>query len=242
VVVAARTINEGDNRIPGSIATTVKRIREEGGTAIGVRCDVTVDEEIEELVKKTLDEFGQVDILVNNAAIYPPGNILEVQIRHWDLTYRINVRGPFVACRAVLPHMIKRRWGHIINISGSASKGPGAGPYDSDSVSTYPGFTTSGSSKAALDRFTQGLAHEAFQHNIAANVLLPSRSIASEGTAYHSGGVEAMKGAYVNGQIMADAAVAICSKDPRSFTGNILTDEEVLRGEGMNISSYPVIT
>ena len=93
VVVAARTEREGDYRISGSIDTTVERIRTEGGVAIGVRCDVTKDEEIEDLVKRTMDEYGRVDILVNNAAIYTPGTVLEVQPRHWDLSYRINIRG-----------------------------------------------------------------------------------------------------------------------------------------------------
>ena len=74
VVVAARTEREGDYRISGSIDTTVERIRSEGGVAIGVRCDVTKDEEIEDLVKRTMDEYGRVDILVNNAAIYTPGH------------------------------------------------------------------------------------------------------------------------------------------------------------------------
>ena len=141
VVVAARTEREGDYRISGSIDTTVERIRSEGGVAIGVRCDVTKDEEIEDLVKRTMDEYGRVDILVNNAAIYTPGTVLEVQPRHWDLSYRINIRGPFMTCRAVLPHMIEQGGGHIINISGSASKGPGSGPYDDVTTSTYPGFT-----------------------------------------------------------------------------------------------------
>ena len=238
VVVAARTEREGDYRISGSIDTTVERIRSEGGVAIGVRCDVTKDEEIEDLVKRTMDEYGRVDILVNNAAIYTPGTVLEVQPRHWDLSYRINIRGPFMTCRTVLPHMIEQGGGHIINISGSASKGPGSGPYDDVTTSTYPGFTVGGVSKAALDRLTQGFAHEAFQLNIAVNGLLPARSIASEGTAYHSGGVEAMHGAYVDGEIMADAAVAICVKEPRSFTGNIVTDEAMLLSEGIDISGY----
>ena len=159
VVVAARTEREGDYRISGSIDTTVERIRSEGGVAIGVRCDVTKDEEIEDLVKRTMDEYGRVDILVNNAAIYTPGTVLEVQPRHWDLSYRINIRGPFMTCRAVLTHMIEQGGGHIINISGSASKGPGSGPYDDVTTSTYPGFTVGGVSKAALDRLTQGFAH-----------------------------------------------------------------------------------
>ena len=71
-----------------------------------------------------------------------------------------------MTCRTVLPHMIEQGGGHIINISGSASKGPGSGPYDDVTTSTYPGFTVGGVSKAALDRLTQGFAHEAFQLNI----------------------------------------------------------------------------
>ena len=85
VVVSARTEKEGDFRIPGSIETAVNRIRAEGGEAIGIRCDVTQEEEIQALFDQTVEHYGRLDILVNNAAVLIPGKVEVMQVRHWDL-------------------------------------------------------------------------------------------------------------------------------------------------------------
>ena len=100
VVASARTENEGDFRISGSIQTTVKRIQDEGGDAFGVKCDVSDDEQMEVLFAQANDHYGRIDILVNNAAILIPGKIEEMQVRHWDLLYRVNIKGPFLGVPA----------------------------------------------------------------------------------------------------------------------------------------------
>ena len=96
VVVSARTEKEGDFRIEGSIETAVNRIKAEGGEAVGIRCDVTKEEDYQALFDQTVEQYGKIDILVNNAAVLIPGKIEDMQVRHWDLLYRINIRGPFV--------------------------------------------------------------------------------------------------------------------------------------------------
>ena len=144
VVVSARTEKEGDFRIPGSIETAVNRILGEGGEATGIRCDVTQESEIEALFEQTVEQYGRIDILVNNAAILIPGKVEEMQIRHWDLLYRVNIRGPFVGCKLVLSQMRQQQHGHIINISSVGAIGPGEGPYDSADA----GGTAYGSGKS----------------------------------------------------------------------------------------------
>jgi len=238
VVVTARTMNEGDFRIPGSVNTTVERIRAEGGDAIGVRCDVTNDEEVAEAVQAAVSHYGRIDILINNAAILIPGTILEMQVRHWDLLYRVNIRGPFICCKAVLPHMIDQGWGHIINISSTGSFGPGPGPYRDKGV----GGVAYGAGKAHLERFSQGLAQEVYEHNVAVNVLSPTRGIASEGQRWFSPPDRSYAGSRENGEIMGDAAAIICSRERRDYTGHLLFDEAVLREAGVrDLSKYTII-
>lgn len=238
VVVSARTENEGDFRIPGSIQTALDSIHGEGGEAIGIRCDVTQEEDIQALFDKTVEHFGRIDILVNNAAILIPGNVEEIQIRHWDLLYRVNIRGPFVGCKLVLPHMRSSQGGHIINISSTAAVGPGEGPYGSVGGGDGAAY---GSGKAHLERFTQGMAQEVWQVGIAVNALSPRKAIASEGQRWFRGG-RPYAGARENGEIMGDAGAIICQRDPKTYTGKILYDEDVLVEAGItDLSKYTVI-
>ena len=237
VVVSARTENEGDFRIPGSLQTAVDRIRGEGGEAVGIRCDVTQEDDVANLLKETDDRFGRIDILVNNAAILIPGKVEDMQVRHWDLLYRVNIRGPFIGCKLAIPYMKAREYGHIINISSVGAIGPGEGPYES----SRPDGTAYGAGKAHLERFTQGLASELYAHNIAVNALSPRGAIASEGQRWFRGG-QPYSGAREDGIIMGDAGAIICAKEPRSYTGRILYDEDVLAEAGVaDFSPYPVI-
>ena len=237
VVVSARTENEGDFRIPGSIATAVERINEEGGEAVGIRCDVTSEDDFEAMFEQTVERFGQIDILVNNAAILIPGTVADMQVRHWDLLYRVNIRGPFVGCKLVLPYMKEREYGHIINISSVGAIGPGEGPYES----ARPDGTAYGAGKAHMERFTQGLASEVYEFGIAVNALSPRGAIASEGQRWFRGD-RPYSGAREDGIIMGDAGAIICEKDPRSYTGKILYDEDVLTEAGItDFSAYPRI-
>ncbi|HJO81883.1 MAG: SDR family NAD(P)-dependent oxidoreductase [SAR202 cluster bacterium] len=237
VVVSARTENEGDFRIPGSIATAVDRIKEEGGEAIGIRCDVTQEDEIQALFDQTVEHYGRLDILVNNAAVLIPGKIEDMQVRHWDLLYRINIRGPFVGCKLVVPQMRKQQYGHIINISSVGAIGPGEGPY----TETGGGGTAYGSGKAHMERMTQGMAQEVWQDGIAVNALSPRLAIASEGQRWFRGG-KAYSGAREDGIIMGDAGAIMCEQDPKTYTGKILYDEDVLTDAGVtDFSQYTII-
>lgn len=237
VVVSARTEKEGDFRIPGSIETAVNRIRDDGGEAIGIRCDVTQEEEIQALFDQTVERYGRLDILVNNAAVLIPGKVEEMEVRHWDLLYRINIRGPFIGCKLVVHQMRKQQHGHIINISSVGAIGPGEGPYDSSDG----GGTAYGSGKAHLERFTQGMAQEVWQDGIAVNALSPRKAIASEGQRWFRGG-QPYAGAREDGEIMGDAGAIICQQDPGTYTGKILYDEDVLAEAGItDFSKYTVI-
>ncbi|HEY1642302.1 MAG TPA: SDR family NAD(P)-dependent oxidoreductase, partial [Streptosporangiaceae bacterium] len=105
VTVAARTTEVTDKRLPGTIHTVAEHITSRGGRALPVRLDVRDAESIESCVQRTVDEFGRLDIIVNNAAILVPGQLESVQPRHLDLIWQIDLRGPLLLMRAALPHL-----------------------------------------------------------------------------------------------------------------------------------------
>ena len=94
VVAAARTVNEGDFRVPGSLATTVDAINAAGGEAIAVKCDLSREDEIEALWQAALNAYGAVDVVVNNAGILVPGTIEKMSWRHFQLNFTVNVQRP----------------------------------------------------------------------------------------------------------------------------------------------------
>ncbi len=230
VVVAARTADDGQSRIPGTLAHTAGLVEEAGGRALAVRCDVGDQDDVAAAVEATKSEFGRIDILVNNAGILTPGSIMETKGKHWWLIFRINVDGPFNFCRAVMPHIVEAGGGHIINVSSMGAVGPGAGPYDKPRA----GGTAYGATKAALERFTQGLASEVYQDKVSVNALSPYLPIWSEGGHFFRSntGEPDYSGWRLKGDVFGDAAVVICRQTAGVYTGNILYDELVMAKEG----------
>jgi citronellol/citronellal dehydrogenase len=127
VVVAARSETAPSERLPGSIHETVEQIEALGGRAIAVRCDVTDEGSVNAMVQAALVEFGRVDVLVNNAAVDFPSKVADMQLKRWEVVFRVGLTGPFLCCRAVLPAMIERGGGSIVNISSQAGSERGTG-------------------------------------------------------------------------------------------------------------------
>ena len=162
-----------------------------------------------------------------------PGRVTELQAKHWELIFRVNVHGPFNFCRAVIPHLATSEGGnggHIINISSRGAIGPGPGPYEE----ARPGGAAYGATKAALERFSQGLASELFEDRISVNALSPHLPIWSEGGHFFrsSTGEPDYAGWRLSGEIIGDAAVTICEQEPGQYTGHVLYDELVMLNEG----------
>jgi len=218
VTVVARTDQEG-GKLPGTIHQTAEEIRALGGRALPVRTDITVDEAVERMVKRTLDEFGRIDILVNNAAANFNATVADLPIKRWDLLMRVNLRGTFICTKAVLPTMIAQRSGNIICMTSIAAK-----------RRAPPGEVCYSITKAGIELFCWGLAQEVKQHNIAVNDLYPTGGVATDGFKVVFQNVdlgdEALRRRKAPEEI-AEAALWLATQDARTFTGRSVSDEEV---------------
>jgi len=140
--------------------SVVKEIQALGRRAIAIKCDVTNSGEVEKMVKRVMDEFGKIDVLVNNAgiqAIYAP--VWECPEEAWDLTIDIHLKGTFLCCKYVLPHMIDQKSGKVINITSIAGREGQAGnsPYCA--------------AKAGIVTFTHAIAKDVAPYNINVNCV-----------------------------------------------------------------------
>src|SRR6266446_5495974 len=165
VICAARTLREGDHQLAGALETTVADIRAGGGEAHAVTVNIAEPAECERLIGTARDTYGPVDVLVNNAALTYYVPVKDYPLSRWMRSWAVNFHAPFVLSQLVLGDMIARRSGAIVNISSGAAIGPGRGPYRDPTVGARGG-TCYGAEKAALERFTQGLAAEVYQHGI----------------------------------------------------------------------------
>jgi NAD(P)-dependent dehydrogenase (short-subunit alcohol dehydrogenase family) len=226
VVVVARSEVEPDPRLPGTIHQTVQEIEAAGGQAIAVKADISDEDQITTMITRTLDTYGRIDILINNAAVLVPRGILDLPTRHIDLHNKVNIKGPILCIRAVLPTMLAQQQGWVINVSSRAAVFPGPGPYkDVPSSRAFMYAAT----KAALERLTQALAIEYQDKGISFNVLSPSGRIRTPGNVFGMTRPGETPEPFEAAIAMGKSAVFICAQNPRTFTGNILFDEEVVR-------------
>ena len=178
VVASARTADTGEHPLPGTINDTVEQIRRCGGEAMAVRCNLVSAEERESLIQQTETAYGPVDIVVSNAAVSYFVPVVEFQLKHCNLMFEVQVKAPFHLAQRVLPTMLQRQSGHIINISSGAAIHPKA------DAGSEIGDTVYGMCKAALERFTTGLAHEMYAHGVCVNAISPGL-VATPGATHH---------------------------------------------------------
>ena len=232
VVCAARTLNEGDHRmLEGSLARTVETIRAAGGEAGAVTADVSTEAECLSLVAQARALYGPIDILVNNAALNYYIPTAEYPTSRWVRAFAVNVHGPFILSKAVLEDMIPRRSGAIVNISSGAAIGPGRGPYEDQAVR---GGVLYGATKAALERFTQGLAQEVSQYQgIAVTALSPSRVVPTPGTVHFKlvEGMDDPKGEPPS--YMARSALLLASEPAVTVSGRVTYSQQILKEYGL---------
>ncbi len=231
VAVAARTTQPGSSPLAGTIGETAGQIRAAGGTAIAVPVDLARPPDRERLVAETIGQLGQPDILVNNAAVTYFTRVEDFTPKRYALMFSVQVEAPFQLATLVLPGMRQRGGGWILNISSIAARHPAIppGPF------AGRGGTVYGMCKAAIERFSTGLAAELYPDHIAVNALSPTKVVPTPGTIFHhltSGDDDPNA---EPAAVMAEAALMLCHRDPQSLTGRVTYSQELLAELGVPV-------
>ena len=231
VVCAARTLKEGDHRLAGALQTTVDEIRKAGGEAHAVAANIADPAECEKLVEAARAVYGPVDVLVNNAALTYFLPVREYPVNKWLASWAVNVHAPFVLSQLVLRDMTERKRGAIVNIGSGAAIGPGRGPYKDPAAGTRGG-TCYGAEKAALERFTQGLAAEVYPYGVSVTCVSPSQVVPTPGTVYHKlvKGLDDPRGE--RPELMARAVLLLATEPLDRVTGRVTYSQQILKEFG----------
>jgi len=227
VLCAARTLREGDHQLAGSLETTVASIRDAGGEARAFTANIAEPAECEKLIGAARESYGPIDVLVNNAALtyYLPTK--DFPLNRWLRSWAVNFHAPFVLSQLALAEMIPRRSGAIVNISSGAAIGPGRAPYPDPAVGARGG-TCYGAEKAALERFTQGLANEVQEFGVSVTCFSPSQVVPTPGTVHHKlvRGLDDPRGEAP--EIMAQAALLLATEPLEKVTGRVTYSQQIL--------------
>jgi NAD(P)-dependent dehydrogenase (short-subunit alcohol dehydrogenase family) len=230
VVVSARTAAEGESKLPGTLADTVARLKAAGAEVLSIKADLAQASERERLVREAEAAFGPVDVLVNNAAITFFMPVETFTEKRFKLMMEVQVYAPFHLSQLVLPSMKGKGQGWIVNISSGAGIHPKM-PYPPG----VRGGTVYGLCKAALERFTTGLASEVQSDGIAVNVVSPGL-VATPGVAVHGLITEATKDRVQPIEYIAEAVYRLSIADPKTMTGRIDYAEPFLKEIGVKPS------
>jgi len=203
VACAARATDAAPVPIPGTIDETVRKIRDAGGDAFAVPTNLAKEAEVERMVASTIDHFGRVDVLVNNAAITFPGD-LDLDMKRFDLVMNVDLRAPLQAIRAVMPSLKAQRGGSILNISSSAG------------LNYFPGLMAYGMAKAALEHLTVSAAHQLRPFDVAVNTFRIDVPVASEGFVFNLPDVDHSD--WEPSEVAAEGIVWMLEQPP-SYTG-----------------------
>ncbi len=221
VVVSARTLNEGEHKLPGSITATTARINDAGGEALAVHANLANEADRLRLIEETEASFGPVDILVNNAAVTYYMPITEVSEKRFRLMFEIQVWAPLQLAALVLPGMEARGGGWILNVSSHAAIHP-------NKTAPGHGATVYGMCKAALERFTTGAAQEYYGRHVGINVISPGL-VATPGALFHNLVNEKTKHLVTPVEHMAEACLRLVHGDPKVLTGRIDYADAVMK-------------
>ena len=231
VVVSARTLEDGDHKLSGGINSVVRNIQDAGGEALAVRADLALAKHRENLVQETCDVFGPIDILVNNAAVTYYATVPDFSKKRFDLMMEVQVTAPFHFAQLVLPGMIERQSGWILNVSSHAAIHPPLNAGSRQSI-VY------GMCKAALERLATGLAAEVYEHNIGVNVISPGL-VATPGAVFHNLITEESKHRVTPVEDMAEACLRLVYGDAKEITGKITYANDTIKEYGL--TAQPLI-
>ncbi len=230
IVIAAKSIEENP-RLGGTIFSAAREIEEAGGTALPLQCDIRFEDQIESVVKKSVEKFGGIDILINNASAISLTSTEQTEAKRFDLMHSINVRGTFLVTKSCIAFLRKSSNPHILTLSPPLNLHP-------KWLANHVAYTLS---KYNMSMMTIGWAAEFKKDKIAANSLWPRTTIATSAIKNLLGGEALMKMSRTP-EILADAAYCILKQPSAECTGNLFIDEDVLSKEGItDLDKYAVV-
>ncbi len=217
-------------KLPGTIHSAAEEIERAGGKALALELDVRDEAQIQEAVRRAVERFGGIDVLVNNASAIFLGGTVDTPARRYDLMHEVNARGTFLCSQACIPHLREGRNPHILNLSP---------PLDMRAkwFAPHVAYTMA---KFGMSMCVLGMAEELRPDGIAVNALWP-RTVIDTAALNLLGGEELARHAR-RPEVVADAARLVLLRDARSCTGNFFIDDEVLREEGVtDLSRYDTV-
>ncbi|WP_369936579.1 SDR family oxidoreductase [Xanthomonas tesorieronis] len=213
-------------KLPGTIHSAAAAVEAAGGRALALKCDIREEEQVRAAVAATVEAFGGIDILVNNASAIWLRGALDTPMKRFDLMQQVNARGSFLCAQACLPHLLRSANPHILTLAPPPSLDP-------KWWAPHTGYTLA---KMGMSLVTLGLAGEFGPQGVAVNALWPRTLIATEALNMIPG-VAAGNGR--RPEIMADAAHALLTRTAAGFHGQFLIDDEVLAAIGVtDLSGY----
>lgn len=216
VVICGRSDDE-------TLQEVARGIEAAGRKVLALKADVCQEADIENMVSKTMEKFGRIDVLINNAGVAFHFPFQETPLKRWMLVLNVNLTGAFLCSKYVVPIMIKQKSGSIINISSGSATDNELGP--------VPTGIAYGVSKAGLERLTLGMATELGQYNIAVNAIKPVRPVDTDGMRYWM--TDADKSNWQTPDKMVKCAILLAQQDASGITGTISTDDEFAAWHGL---------
>jgi len=225
VVIAAKT-DTPHRSLPGTIHSAAEEVIALGGRALPLVCDVREEDQVAAAIARTVEEFGGLDIVVNNASAVRLTGVAATPLSRFDLMHSVNVRGSLLVLQKALPHLLRSDHAHVLSISPPLSlEERWFAPHAPYSITKY-----------GMSLLVLGAAAE-LRDKVAVNALWPRTAI--DTAAMREIGRTMEIGALRSPEIMADAAWWILTSDPRSVSGRFLVDDEVLRAHGIqDLSKY----
>jgi citronellol/citronellal dehydrogenase len=232
IAIAAKTADPNP-KLPGTIFTAAEEIRDAGGVALPIQCDIRDENQIESAIRQAAQEFGGIDILINNASAINLTKTEATPAKRFDLMFDVNVRGTFLTSQAAIPYLRESaqagRNPHILNLAPPLSMNP-------KWFKNHVAYTMA---KYGMSMCVLGMAEEFKRDGIASNALWPRTAIDTAALAMIPGIDTA---ACRTPEILADAAYIILNRPSKDATGNFYVDDEVLASEGItDLDKYAVV-
>ncbi len=230
IVIAAKTA-EPHPKLPGTIYTAAEEVEVAGGKALACVVDIRKEELVEAAVQKTIETFGGIDILINNASAIQLTGTLQTPMKRYDLMHSVNVRGTYLTSQKCLPHLLKSQNPHILNLSPPLNM-------EEKWFKNHVAYTMA---KYGMSMCVLGMAGEFRKKGVGVNALWPRTTIATAAIKNIVGGEQMMKKSR-KPDIMADAAHWILTQDAKACTGKFFIDEDLLRESGVtDFEHYSVV-